>query len=240
MSAIPSARRNPLVASDWREILRRAISQAPAQRGLIIGAILVLALFAFETFNFSTTQFALEDLLGDFAFAGIAWATILALAFCSIDFAGIARLLTPETGQKAPAEVWYLLVAWLLGATMNAMLTWWSVSLALIQHQGLGNEILGRAELLNSVPVFIAALVWLIRVLLIGSLTLTGERLFSLGHQARPAGQRRAQRPAAPTVAASTVTASHVNPQRVQPRSAPRREPSYAPDPVVARARAPR
>ncbi len=233
MSAIPSTRRNTIFAPDWRGMLRSAIRQAPAQRGLIFGAILVVALVAFETFNFSTTQFALSDLLGDFAFAGIGWATILALAFCSIDFAGIARLLTPETGHKAPAEVWYLLVAWLLGATMNAMLTWWSVSLALIQHQGLGNEVLGRTALLNSVPVFIAALVWLIRVLLIGSLTLTGERLFSLGQrqsaklQARPTSARPV------TAAASTAPSGATS----RPRPAPRREPAYTPDQMVARAR---
>ncbi len=231
MSAIPSTRRSPFTAPDWRGLLRSAVRQVPAQRGLMIGMILVVALVAFETFNFSTTQFALNDLLGDFAFAGIGWATILALAFCSIDFAGIARLLTPETGQKAPAEVWYLLVAWLLGATMNAMLTWWSVSLALIQHQGLGNEVLGRAALLDSVPIFIAALVWLIRVLLIGSLTLTGERLFSLGQRPRNAvpARRPSSLPAAGVTAAPTTNTS-------RPRPAPRREPTYAPDPMVARA----
>lgn len=230
MSAIPSTRRNAVFAFDWRGALRRAIRQAPAQRGLIFGMVLVVALVAFETFNFSTTQFALNDLLGNFAFAGIGWATILALAFCSIDFAGIARLLTPESGHKAQAEVWYLLVAWLLGATMNAMLTWWSVSLALIQHQGLGNEVLGRAALLNSVPVFIAALVWLIRVLLIGSLTLTGERLFTLGQQTASAASSRrpAARPAVPTPASPSSRPS-------RPRPAPRREPAYAPDPMVAR-----
>jgi hypothetical protein len=231
MSAIPSPRRNSLFAADWRALVRHTVRQIPAQRGLLIGTILVVALVAFETFNFSTTQFALNDLLGNFAFAGIGWATILALAFCSIDFAGIARLLTPETGTKQPAEVWYLLVAWLLGATMNAMLTWWSVSLALIQHQGLGNEVLGRAALLESVPVFIAALVWLIRVLLIGSLTLTGERLFSLGQRPRRSARRR---PASATSGAAAATsAASSRPHR----PAPRREPSYAPDPMVARSR---
>jgi hypothetical protein len=230
MSAIPSVKKNHSLLPDWRGLLRRAIRHLPAQRGLIIGIVLVVALVAFETFNFSTTQFALGDLLGTFGFAGIAWATILALAFCSIDFAGIARLLTPEKGQKAPAEVWYLLVAWLLGATMNAMLTWWSVSLALIEHQGLGNEVLGRAALLQSVPIFIAALVLLIRVLLIGSLTLTGERLFSLGQvPARPARGAARKRPSSPPAPAAASS---------RPRPAPRREPTYAPDPIVAQARA--
>ncbi len=66
------------------------------QRGLLFGTIIIAALLAFEFFNYSTTEFALHDLLGDLEFLGIAWATILAIAFCGIDFAGIARLFTPE------------------------------------------------------------------------------------------------------------------------------------------------
>ncbi len=104
------------------------------RRSLIFGAIIILALLAFELFNYSTTDFALDDLLGDLNFAGLRWSTILALAFCGIDFAGIARLFTPEQGADEPAEVWYLFGAWLLAATMNAMLTWWGVSIAILQQ----------------------------------------------------------------------------------------------------------
>ena len=93
------------------------------QRGLAFGIIIIAALLAFEIFNFSTTDYALSDLLGDLSFLGVRWATILAIAFCGIDFAGIARLFTPEEGADEPAEVWYLFGAWLLAATMNAMLT---------------------------------------------------------------------------------------------------------------------
>jgi hypothetical protein len=57
------------------------------RRGMAWGAIIIGALLAFEMFNYSTTQFALNDVLGDLKFAGIRWATILALAFCGIDFA---------------------------------------------------------------------------------------------------------------------------------------------------------
>ena len=39
-------------------------------RHLAIGMILVVALIAFELFNFDTTQFALESLLGDVRFLG--------------------------------------------------------------------------------------------------------------------------------------------------------------------------
>src|SRR3989337_2299504 len=149
------------------------------RRGLAFGIIIVVALLAFEIFNYSTTVFALSDLLGDLDFAGLRWATILAIAFCGIDFAGIARLFTPEEGADEPAEVWYLFGAWLLAATMNAMLTWWGVSIAILEHQSLGNAVVARETLLKVVPIFVAVMVWLIRVLIIGTFSVAGERLFS-------------------------------------------------------------
>ena len=69
-------------------------------RGAAWGMMIIGALLAFEIFNFSTTQFALRDVLGDLTFAGMRWATILAVAFCGIDFAGIAR-----HGQGERAEI---------------------------------------------------------------------------------------------------------------------------------------
>ena len=158
------------------------------QRGFAFGIIIIAALLSFEVFNYSTTDFALSDLLGDLDFAGIRWATILAIAFCGIDFAGIARLFTPEVGDDEPAEVWYLFGAWLLAATMNAMLTWWGVSIALLQHESLGNAVISREQLLRAVPIFVAVMVWLIRVLIIGTFSVAGERLFSQADK-RPRSQ---------------------------------------------------
>ena len=129
------------------------------QRGLVFGIVILTALVAFEIFNFSTTEFALLDLLGDLQFLGLRWATILAIAFCCIDFAGIARLSTPEDGKGEIKEVWYLFGAWLLAATMNAMLTWWGVSTAIMNNQTLGNAVVDRAALLRVVPIFVAILV---------------------------------------------------------------------------------
>jgi hypothetical protein len=161
--------------------------QTHLRRGLVFGVIIVTALFAFEVFNYSTTEFALKDLLGDLSFAGIRWATILAIAFCGIDFAGIARLFTPTQAnnrqQPAHNEAWYLFGAWLLAATMNAMLTWWGVSLAILERQNLGNAVASREVLLRAVPVFVAVLVWLIRVLIIGTFSVSGDRLFSQDDQ---------------------------------------------------------
>lgn len=171
------------------------------QRGLFFGAIIVTALLAFEAFNYGTTFYALSDLLGDLSFAGISWAAILAIAFCGIDFAGIARLFTPELG-RGNNDSWYLFGAWMLAATMNAMLTWWGVSLAILNHQSGGTAMIGREALLRIVPVFVAIMVWLIRVLMIGTFSLSGDRLFaSNSERARP--DQRLLRPAQPAAAKS-------------------------------------
>ncbi|MEJ2550027.1 MAG: hypothetical protein P8Z34_05030 [Anaerolineales bacterium] len=143
------------------------------------GIMIFGALVAFEVFNYSTTEFALSDLLGPLRFAGLRWSTILALAFCGMDFAGIARLFTQEDAERESTSTWYLLGAWLIAGSMNAILSWWAVSLALIGHQGLGNEVIGRDALLTVVPIFVAILVWLIRILIIGNFTVTGGNIFT-------------------------------------------------------------
>jgi len=167
-------------------------------RKAVIGAIMIIALFAFEIFNFDTTRYALRNLLGDVSFAGLGWATILAIAFCAIDFAGLARLFTPEQGDEESKAVWYLMGAWLLGATMNAIMTWWAVSLTLLAHD-FGNEVLSRQQLLQAVPIFVATLVWLTRILFIGAFSVAGEHIFDLAASDAQQPQRRlAQRPAQP------------------------------------------
>jgi hypothetical protein len=152
------------------------------KRGMVWGIIIIGALLAFELFNYSTTEFALRDVLGDLRFGGIGWSTILALAFCGIDFAGIARLFTPEKGREEPAEVWYLFAAWLLAAAMNAALTWWGVSVAIANHTSVSAGLVMSSGSLNKfVPVFVAIMVWLIRVLIIGTFSVAGNKLFSHG-----------------------------------------------------------
>ncbi len=183
------------------------------RRGLIFGLLIVSALFAFEIFNYSTTDFALKDLLGELSFVGISWATILAIAFCGIDFAGIARLFTPEKGTDEPTEVWYLFGAWMLAATMNAMLTWWGVSIAILNHESLGNSVVARETLIKVVPVFVAIMVWLIRVLIIGTISVAGDKLFSQGevvHGQRPnrVTRNRVRQTPRPNIQPNPISAS--------------------------------
>ncbi len=206
------------------------------QRGMLFGTLIVAALLAFEIFNFGTTEFALGDLLGDLTFLGVRWASILAIAFCGIDFAGIARIFTPEQGADEPTEVWYLFGAWLLAAAMNAMLTWWGVSIAILNHETLGNAVVARETLLKVVPVFVAIMVWLIRVLVIGTFSVAGDRIFSQLDQSRaPSVAKSANsRPTYhPTTTRRPATATSFRPA---PKSARRdqytqyhEEPEYAP-----------
>jgi hypothetical protein len=216
-------------------------------RGVLFGAILITALMAFEIFNYGTTDYALTDLLGDLKFAGLRWSTILAIAFCGIDFAGIARLFAPEMTREHN-ENWFLFSAWLLAATMNASLTWWGVSLAILNHQTQGSSVIAHETMIRVAPVFVAILVWLIRVLIIGTFSMNSEQFFS----ARPVQQVRAtqayrpgqpayrpmsSRPAAPSrpVVESPAAITTSRPAAAQPAphsfSNPRRFTSPPPEP---------
>lgn len=157
-----------------------------APRQTVTAVVLMSALLAFELFNFDTTKFALSDLLGEVSFLGVGWAAILAFAFCAIDFAGLVRIFTPATGRQTPSEVWYLMGAWLLGATMNAMMTWYAVALTLVNRPLNTNEVLTRGQLELIVPIFVAVLVWLTRILFIGSLSMASEQFFAWEGQPRP------------------------------------------------------
>lgn len=163
-------------------------------RGAAWGMMIIGALLAFEIFNFSTTQFALRDVLGDLKFAGMRWATILAVAFCGIDFAGIARIFTPEQGADEPKEVYYLFGAWFLAAAFNAILTWWGVSVAIVSHNSAtGSAVVSAATMTKVVPIFVAAMILLVRVLLIGTFSLSGDRLFTTAERRSYNGPRPVQ-----------------------------------------------
>lgn len=170
-------------------------------RAVAVAAILAAALIGFEIFNFDTTRFALMDLMGGHRFLGLEWAAILAFAFCSIDFAGVVRMFTPEqTIQNEPKEVWLLLGAWLLGATMNAVMTWYAVALT-IAPRNVGATVIAKSDMLFFAPIFVAILVWLTRILLIGSSSVAADRLLNGAATRRPT--RQPARPRRTRVAAN-------------------------------------
>jgi hypothetical protein len=195
------------------------------KRGLIFGLIIFCALLAFEVFNYSSTLFALTDILGTLSFGPLRWAAILAFAFCAIDFAGIARIFTPEQGRDEPAEVWYLFAAWFLAAAFNATLTWWGVSVAILQNNAVGGVLLGASTMTKVVPIFVAAMVLLIRVLLINTFSIAGERIFSLADQRAPRYQNQ------PTFRNTSIETLRT-PSQSYPRPAPKPVPAASSRPL--------
>ncbi len=197
-----------------------AEGQSPVSRKLVIAAILGVALIAFEVFNFDTTQFALTNLLGEVRFGGVLWASILAIAFCAIDFAGLVRIFTPQRGREEPRSVWFLTGAWFLGTIANAVMTWWAVSLTLLSHD-FGNEVLSREALLRYVPIFVAMLVWLTRILFIGAFSVAGEEVFDL-NRASSRETQPAAKPARPAEQPAVTQAAARQPRPSQSTPAPR------------------
>jgi hypothetical protein len=214
--------------------LSSALSGLKPRPGTAFGLIILSALISFEVFNYTTTDFALRDLLGELKFAGVYWATILTIAFCAIDFAGIARLFTPEQGNDEPKEVWFLLGAWLLAATMNAVLTWWGVSMAIANHALASTAIVDQKTLLDVVPVFVALMVWIIRICIIGSLSIAGDRLFNDSPK-RPAFTSNRPARSMPAQAQSSLRGANLSPRQPVSRpgfsnnnpGTPRPEPTY-------------
>lgn len=204
------------------------IQSAAHNRGLIFGGIILSALVAFEIFNFSSTSFALHDVLGDLAFGPLKWATILAIAFCGIDFAGIARIFTPEQGRDEPAEVWYLFGAWFLAAAFNSILTWWGVSVAIMKNNAEGGVLVGQENMIKLVPIFVAGMVLLIRVLLINTFSIAGDRIFSLAENRQTQYQNKpAYRPNSEPVRTPT-------PNTYIPRPAPKPNPVASTRPLYS------
>jgi len=222
-----------------------------SQRTLVFGLILILALAGFELFNFSTTLFALDDLLGKQQVWGISWGVILASAFCAIDFAGIARIFVGND-QTNSSEVWYLFGAWLLAATINAVLTWWGVSMSLVNRETMSGYFVDQSFLTRAVPVGIAVIVWVTRILLISTFSSTGSHLFSAATeqaeqgiekynrsyeydeappQPRPSSRPNRPSPARPVSEPLPMAAAPRPAQRSMRYSAPKTEPEYLDEP---------
>jgi hypothetical protein len=157
------------------------------QSGSVYTLVIVLALAAFEIFNFSVTHFALRDMLGNYGSGLLSWPLILALAFCAMDVAGIASILS--TPDKTDRSGWYLLGAWVLAAAMNAGLTWWGISVAIYNQPAHDVLLVDPMTYVTLVPVLVAVMVWVIRVLIIGSLV---GSIGALDGQEKPTRRQKA------------------------------------------------
>jgi len=191
--------------------------------------LFTLALGAFEAFNYSTTDFALSDLLGELKFFGIRWATLLSIAFCGVDFAGIAHLLAPQINDEGNRSSWYLFGAWILAATMNAILTWWGVVLAVQSHQVLSTGVVNESTVLRTVPVFIALMVWVIRIMVVGSFSKKASQFRSGSNQSSETTMSRREFRQAQSRAAHPATNNAVFIQPQNSKRGYRPEPTYIP-----------
>ncbi len=154
-------------------------------------AVIILALAAFELFNFSTTDFALRDILGNQGSGTLAWSTILSLAFCGMGIAGIAKILASPQEDAGNRSSWYLLGAWVLAAAMNAGLTWWGISVTIYNQPAHAVMIIDPMTYVTVVPVIVAVMVWVIRVLIIGTLVTSFDLVLKENKQkGKPVGKK--------------------------------------------------
>ena len=113
---------------------------------------------------------------------------------------------------------------------MNAVMTWWAISLTLLTHD-FGNEVLSREQLLRWVPFFVATLVWLTRILFIGAISVAGEYMFAtplLQREAssKPAVNQKRKQPARRKPAAKRPYQPKVAPVQAKPQSGNGRRPT--------------
>jgi len=84
---------------------------------------------------------------------------------------------------------------------------------------------LGQATMTRAVPIMVAVMVWMVRLLIIGTFSVAGERLFTLDN-ARTTQRTSYQQQHVPSRANDNVPASSY--LRPAPKPAPAQTPAYA------------
>lgn len=145
-----------------------ALTQSPP--AALPTVLSLAALVAFELFHLSTTSFALNNLLGPAPHGGMAWSLVLGIAFCAVDIAGILNL----AGNSNPAfrfkgRRWFF-IAWVISLVFNIIITWWGLSTAIAIQQVHAGLIIDANLLMQVLPAFLAILLSLVRILIIGAL----------------------------------------------------------------------
>ena len=134
-------------------------------RRFIKGIVLAISLFAFEVFNYDTTHMALVNW---FAQANPASVNKIVWAFCLLDL----MRLTQFFGIKHSA---FIQKIWLFGVGVNALFTWYNARMTVWQYD-FGHVVLRRQQVVLYVPIFIALLVFLTRVLFVEALVATIQK----------------------------------------------------------------
>jgi hypothetical protein len=176
----------------FSRITNQFFKNVHARSSSLYMAVIILALAAFEYFNFSTTDFALQDILGNHGSGLMAWSTILSLAFCGMGIAGIAKILASPKDDTGNKSSWYLLGAWVIAAAMNAGLIWWGISVAIYNQPAHAVMIIDPMTYVTVVPVLVAVIIWVIRVLIIGTLVTSFDLVLKGSEQQRKPVQKKA------------------------------------------------
>jgi hypothetical protein len=165
-------------------------------RADLFALILLVGLGCFLWFNYMTTLSTLDRVLGDTKSV-----TAFAIAISMVDFAGIARVFTPETNLKDESIfVYVMLGVWMVAAFVDIILTWWWVALQMSNAgaaahipEGIGGW------MLELFPWAVAFMEFAIRVPLVLLVGQYGDRLL---HIRLPNIKRSsAQRPSMPNIA---------------------------------------
>jgi len=156
-------------------------------RGNVLIGIMLLGLLCFLFFNFTTTWETMQVLLGDTTSV-----LLFAVAISLVDFAGIARIFTPEDDlRKENAFVLIMLFVWLVAAFADILLTWWWAALMMEQTNAASHLPSGFGNTMLVVfPWAIAFMEFAIRVPLVLMVGQYGERLFRSKALSRVPSQR--------------------------------------------------
>ena len=143
-------------------------------RGSFFVGMLFFALACFMLFNYLSTYETLKHILGGgllvFAFA---------FALSIVDFAGLARIFTPETQAKDESKLIYILGAvWLLACIFDVFMTTYWVSLMMIRQDN-GSEIqqMMGPFAYKAIPWVIALGEMMLRVSLVLMVGMFGDKL---------------------------------------------------------------
>jgi hypothetical protein len=144
---------------------------------IVIGNIsFIVFTISFIVFTYINITRALTYFLGEPRFLGIKWAVILAITFLIFEFAGSARLFSPDENES-PSEKRYLLGTWILATAFVNLLVWWNLASVFsipnsIVYFNISNT------LSNLVPAIITFLAWVIKLGLIKISTMNiGSRI---------------------------------------------------------------
>lgn len=139
---------------------------------LPVSLVLLLVLcVALELVNWTTSEGALLLFLGRTQVIGLYIASLLALAFCGVDLLCLWRITTPAARAEDESKtVVLMLVMWVVGTLLNAVLTYFSLKHTMSQTTAWQSDIWQGFNPLDVLPVALAGGVWVTRVSLIWTL----------------------------------------------------------------------